>query len=92
MYIYIKKLYIYYIYHKYNTNENNICLQKDAHQFTDHFASLEMYVRVDFEGQAIDILFDKYWIRRCHINIFQPDVYETNAKLIFSKIQLFIYK
>ena len=35
---------------KYSTNENNIFVQKDAHRCTDHLASLEMSVRVDFEG------------------------------------------
>ena len=39
-----------YIYIKYSTYENTIFLQKDAHRFTDHFASPEISVRVDFEG------------------------------------------
>ena len=39
-----------YIYNNYSTNEINTCLQKDAHRFTDHLASPEMSVFVDFEG------------------------------------------
>ena len=38
-----------YIYVKCGINEN-ILLQKDAHQFTDFFAGPEISVRVDFEG------------------------------------------
>ena len=49
MYICFKHICI-YIYNKYSTNENNIFLQKDAHLFTDHLASPEMSVRVNFEG------------------------------------------
>ena len=38
-----------YIY-TYLKMRNNFSLQKDVHQFTDHFASLEMSVRIDFHG------------------------------------------
>ena len=48
IYIYIHK-HMYYVYNIYSRNENYVCLQKDAHQFTDHFASSEMSVRVEFE-------------------------------------------
>ena len=45
-----KKLSIYmYIYNKYSTNENNMCLQEDARRFTDLFASPETSVRICFE-------------------------------------------
>ena len=47
------KIYVFNIYRyirKISTNENNIFLQKDAHRFTDHFASPKMSVRFDFEG------------------------------------------
>ena len=50
VYIYIC-IYVYiYIYIKYSTNKTNIFLLKDAHRFTDFFASPEMSVRVCFEG------------------------------------------
>ena len=39
-----------YIYNKYSTYENNIFLQKDAHQSTDQFANPEISVRADLEG------------------------------------------
>ena len=65
MYIYIyinTHTYIYiYIHNKYNANENKqIFLQKDAHPFTDLFASPEMSVRVCFEGETDDMLLVEY--------------------------------
>ena len=48
IYIYIFQTYT-YIRNKYSTN-TKIFVQKYAHRFTDHFASLESSVRVDFEG------------------------------------------
>ena len=48
MYMYIH-IYI-YIDKDFCVNENRYFFQKDAHRFTDHFASPEMSVRVDFEG------------------------------------------
>ena len=42
-------------------------MRNDAHQFTDCFASLEMSVRVCFEGLPIDIPFAKYCIRRLRL-------------------------
>ena len=65
--IYFKHKYIIFVYNKYGTTESYIFSQKDAHWFTDHFASSEMSVRIDFEGWTINILFAKYCLRclRC---------------------------
>ena len=32
-----------------------------AHGFTDHFACAEMSVRVEYEGQTIEIVVARYW-------------------------------
>ena len=40
-------------------NETSLFVQNDAHQRADNFASPEIYMRADFEGETIDILFAK---------------------------------
>ena len=35
--------------------EHNVFLQNVAHGFTDHFACPEVFTRVDFEGQTIEL-------------------------------------
>ena len=43
-------IYIYYIYTTNIVQMKMKYFQKDEHRFTDHFASLEMSVCVDYEG------------------------------------------
>ena len=43
-------IYIYIKNKELSINMNRLVAQKDAHRFTDHFASPEMSARVDFAG------------------------------------------